>query len=104
MWANSNTVMAHASVQQKNTYSTFTYTNLGNIDTINTGTFFDTYDQTKKTWSQGKIKNIARGTTEPEIDSVTWTRFSDHKAWSPDVANLATRWRHLHQLQIFPPG
>ena len=23
-------------------------------------------------------KNIARGTTDPEIDSVTWTKFSDH--------------------------
>ena len=33
--------------------------------------------------------NIARGTTDPEIDSVTWT-------------NLATRWRNLHQLKIWP--
>ena len=23
-------------------------------------------------------RNIARGTTDPEIDSVTWTKFSDH--------------------------
>ena len=28
--------------------------------------------------------NIARDTTDQEIDSVTWTKFSDHKAWSAD--------------------
>ena len=42
MWANSNTVMAHASGRQKNTYSTFDNTNMGNIDTINTCTFSNT--------------------------------------------------------------
>ena len=26
------------------------------------------------------IKNIARGTTDPEIDSVTWTKFGDNMA------------------------
>ena len=36
-------------------------------------------------------KNIARGTTDPEIDSVTWTKFSDHMAALALVANLATR-------------
>ena len=35
-----------------------------------------------------KLKNIARGTTDPEIDSVTWTKFSDHMAAL--VTNLAT--------------
>ena len=65
--------------------------------------------------------NIARGTTDPEIDSVTWTKFTDHIAWSPNgttcssckfghqmaplalFTNLATRWRQLHQFQIWPP-
>ena len=60
--------------------------------------------------------NIARGTTDPEIDSVTWTKFSDHKAWSTDgetcisykfshqmaplslVPNVTTRWRNFHWL------
>ena len=37
--------------------------------------------------------NIARGTTDPEIDSVTWIKFSN-KAPLALVANLATRWRH----------
>ena len=42
------------------------------------------------------LENIARGMTDPEIDSVTWTKFSDHKDWSTDgglalVRNLATR-------------
>ena len=59
--------------------------------------------------SEDIIKNIARGTTDPEIDSVTWTKFSDHMATLvPNlathalIANLATRRRHLHQLQIGP--
>ena len=34
--------------------------------------------------------NIARGTTDPEIDSMTCI------SWQLIVANLATRWRHLH--------
>ena len=64
----------------------------------------------------GQNRNIARGTTDPEIDSVTWTKFSDHKAWSADsttcisykfghqmaplalVTNLATRWQKLHVI------
>ena len=41
-------------------------------------------------------KNIARGTTDPEIDSVTWTKFGNNMAPLALVANLATRWRHLH--------
>ena len=39
--------------------------------------------------------NIARGTTDPEIDSVTWIKFSNNMAPLAFVANLATRWRHL---------
>ena len=37
---------------------------------------------TKSSWRS--IVNIGRGTTDPEIDSVTWTKFSDHNAWSAD--------------------
>ena len=42
------------------------------------------------------IQNIARGTTDPEIDSVTWIKFSLQMMLLALVANLATRWRHLH--------
>ena len=52
-------------------------------------------------------KTIARGTTDQEIDSVTWIKFSNNMeplsckfghqmAQLALVANLATRWRHLH--------
>ena len=44
--------------------------------------------------------NITRGTTDPGIDSVTWIKSGDHIAL---VSFLATRWCHLHQLQIWPP-
>ena len=47
-------------------------------------------------------ENIARGTTDPEIDSMTCTKFGHHMATLALVANLATRWRHLHKLQIWP--
>ena len=39
--------------------------------------------------------NVARGTTDPEIDSVTWIKFSNNMTLIAFVANLATRWRHL---------
>ena len=42
------------------------------------------------------FENIARGTTDPEIDSVTWIKFINNMAPLALVANLATRWRHLH--------
>ena len=58
----------------------------GPISTI--GLFFNYKDLEKR--------NIARGTTDPEIDSVTWIKFSNNKAPHALVANLATRWRHLH--------
>ena len=48
-------------------------------------------------------KNIARGTTDPEIDSVTWIKFINNMAPLALVAYLATRWRHSHWLQIWPP-
>ena len=74
------------------------------------------------------MKNIARGTTattDPEIDSVTWTKFGNNMAPLALVANLTTRWRHMpfasrrfcdrmmpyiwsymiiHRLQFWPPG
>ena len=40
--------------------------------------------------------NIARGTMDPEIDSVTWIKFSNHMAAFTLVAYLTTRWHHLH--------
>ena len=67
-------------------------------------------------------KNIARGTTDPEIDSMTLIKFSNNMtplalvgancnsfkfghqmAPLELVANMATRWRHLHKLQSWPP-
>ena len=49
--------------------------------------------------------NIARGTTDPEIDSVTCIscKFGNQMLPLVLVANLTTRWHHLHQLQICPP-
>ena len=47
--------------------------------------------------------NIARGTTDPEIDSVTWFELGNNMAPFALVANLATRWCHLHKLKIWPP-
>ena len=40
-------------------------------------------------------KNIARGTTDPKIDSVTWIKFSNNMAPLALVAYFTTRWR-LH--------
>ena len=48
------------------------------------------------------FKNIARGTTDPEIDSVTWIELGNKIAPLTLVAYLATRWRRLHYLQIWP--
>ena len=48
-------------------------------------------------------QNSARGTTDLEIDSVTWIKFSNNMAPLALIANLATRWRHLQYLQIWPP-
>ena len=53
---------------------------------------------TPTTWGQ----NIARGTTDPEIDSVTWIELGNKIAPLTLVAYWATRWRHLHYLQIWP--
>ena len=41
------------------------------------------------------FKNIARGTTDPEIDSETWTKLGNNMAPLALIANLANRWRHL---------
>ena len=43
--------------------------------------------------------NIARGTTDPEIDSVIWTKFSDHMVPLALVSYLTTRWRRLQLLE-----
>ena len=40
--------------------------------------------------------NIARGTTDPEIDALTWIKLVNNMAPLTLVANLANRWRHLH--------
>ena len=40
-------------------------------------------------------QNIARGTTDPEIDSETWTKLGNNMSPLALIANLATRWRHL---------
>ena len=54
--------------------------------------------------SDGPVVNIARGTTDPEIDCVTWIELGNKIAPLTSVAYLATRWRHLHYLQIWPPA
>ena len=48
--------------------------------------------------------NIARGTTDPEINSVTWTKFGNNMAPLALVAYLATRWRHLHLPEYAIPS
>ena len=48
-------------------------------------------------------KNIAIGTTDPDIDSVTWIKFINNITPIALVANLVIRWCHLHKLQIWPP-
>ena len=49
---------------------------------------------THRSWVE--LQNIARGTTDPEIDSITWIELGDNMAPLTLVANLTTRWRHLH--------
>ena len=51
-------------------------------------------DTKTKTREAPKI-NIARGTTDPEIDSETCTKLGNNMAPLALIANLATRWRHL---------
>ena len=42
-----------------------------------------------------KRLNIARGTTDPELDSVTLIELGNNMALLALIANLATRWHHL---------
>ena len=49
------------------------------------------------------VEKHCQGTTYPEIDSVTWIKLRNNMALLTLVANLATIWRHLHKLQIWPP-
>ena len=47
-------------------------------------------------FQHARLENIARGTTDPEIDSETWTKLGNNMAPLALIANLATRWRHLN--------
>ena len=71
------------------------------------GNVFTDSDLKVQSVENGKIPakklNIARGTTDPEIDSITWIKLGKNMAPLTLVANLATSWRHLHGLQIWPP-
>ena len=49
-----------------------------------------------------KKKNIARGTTDPEIDSVNWTKFGNNMATLALVANYPTRWRPCISCKFGP--
>ena len=49
------------------------------------------------------MRKSHQNTTDPEIDSVTWTKFGNNMAPLALVTNLAIRWRHLHHLQIWSP-
>ena len=42
------------------------------------------------------LENIARGTTDPEIDFVTWIKLGNKILSLILVSILATRWHHLH--------
>ena len=57
--------------------------------------FFQNGSKSQNTQTNSQWQNIARGTTDPEIDSVTWTKFSDHKAWSADGATcISSKFGH----------
>ena len=57
-----------------------------------TGPASDDNGKMTKAFSNLKISiNIARGTTDPEIDSVTWIEFSNNMTPLALVANVATR-------------
>ena len=43
-----------------------------------------------------RYKNIARGTTDPWVDTIT--------GGTLQLANLVNRWHHMHLLEIQPPG
>ena len=49
------------------------------------------------------IVNIPRGTTDPEIDSVTRIEFGNNMAPLELIANFSTRWCNLYLLHIWPP-
>ena len=69
--------------------------------------YTDEVSQAKKTdeVSQAKFKtNIARGTTDPEMDSVTWSEFGNNTAPLAFVAHLATRWHNLDWFKIWSSG
>ena len=63
---------------------------------------------------KGQTKNIARGTTDPWVDTITrstlqlanlvnrWRHMNLLEILAL-VQNLATRWHHLHWYKIWPP-
>ena len=51
---------------------------------------FWTKDPLIRVEGEDKMRNIARGTTDPEIDSVTWIKFSNNMALLALVAYLVT--------------
>ena len=63
------------------------------LDLYNEANIYLLLNKTKK---QSSKQNIARGTKDPEIDSVTWIKLGNNMAPFTLVAILATRWRHLH--------
>ena len=57
------------------------------------------------TVNQPKInQSITKGTMEPEIDSMTWIKFSNNMALCALVANSGTRWHNLHWFKIWSLG
>ena len=52
-------------------------------------------EQTNKQTNKNK-QNIARGTTDPEIDSVTLIELGNNMALLALIANLVTRQHQLH--------
>ena len=58
----------------------------------------------KKKSDVGIHPNIARGTTDPEIDFVTWIKLDNNMAPLASVANLATKWQNLHWFKIWSSG
>ena len=49
------------------------------------------------------IKTLPEAQRTQKIDSVTWIKFSNTMTPLALVTNFATRWRHLHKLQIWQP-
>ena len=74
-----------------------TYPSRGSV--LREGTPYHFFCFFYKVYKRGGVSfpfiNIARGTTDPEIDSETWTKLGNNMAPLALIANLATRWGHL---------